>query len=67
MSVSTAIFASPQPIEEFLSKIKSGIRRYTLSANDILSDRICESVQKVSRADCQAWIIRCHSSLGVRL
>jgi hypothetical protein len=23
---------------------------------NILSDRICESVQKVSRADCQAWI-----------
>ena len=27
-----------------------------MSANDILSDRICASAQKVSQADCQAWI-----------
>jgi transposase len=44
------------PIEEFWSKVKAGIRRNTLSATDILSDRICDSVQKVSRSDCQAWI-----------
>jgi transposase len=44
------------PIEEFWSKVKAGIRRNALSATDILSDRICDSVQKVSRSDCQAWI-----------
>src|SRR3981189_3721566 len=37
-------------IEEFWSKVKAGIRRNTLSATDILSDRICDSVQKVSRS-----------------
>ena len=43
-------------IEEFWSEVKAGIRRNALTANDRLSDRICESVQKVTRANCQAWI-----------
>ena len=40
------------PIEEFLSKVKAGVRRTALTAHDRLSDRICESVQTVTRADC---------------
>jgi transposase len=44
------------PIEEFWSKVKAGVRRNSLTADDRLSDRICESVQMVTRADCQAWI-----------
>src|ERR1700730_9388499 len=44
------------PIEEFWAKIKAGIRRNALSAEDRLSDRICDSVHNVTRADCQAWI-----------
>jgi transposase len=44
------------PIEEFWSKVKVGVRRNALTADDRLSDRICESVQMVTRADCQAWI-----------
>src|ERR1700730_11306927 len=44
------------PIEEFWSKSKAGIRRNALTADDRLSDRICESVQMVTRPDCQAWI-----------
>ena len=44
------------PIEEFWSKVKAGVRRNALTADNILSDRIRESVQMVTRADCQAWI-----------
>ena len=44
------------PIEEFWSKVKAGVRRNALTADDRLSNRICESVQMVTRADCQAWI-----------
>ena len=44
------------PIEEFWSKVKAGVRRHALTAADRLSDRIRESVQMVTRADCQAWI-----------
>jgi transposase len=44
------------PVEEFWSKVKDGVRRNALTADDRLSDRICESVQKVTHANCQAWI-----------
>jgi transposase len=44
------------PIEEFWAKVKAGIRRNALRAEDRLSDRICESVNKVTRSDCEAWI-----------
>jgi transposase len=44
------------PIEELWSKVKAGVRRTALTADDRLSDRICESVQMVTRPDCQAWI-----------
>ena len=33
----------------------AGLRRYSLSANDILSDHIGYSVRQVSRVDCQAF------------
>jgi hypothetical protein len=44
------------PIEEFWSKVKAGVRRNALAADDQLSDRICEAVRMVTQADCQAWI-----------
>ena len=44
------------PIEEFWSKVKAGVRRNALTADDRLSERIYESVQTVTRVDCQAWI-----------
>lgn len=44
------------PIKEFWSKVKAGVLRNALTAVDRLSDRICKSVQMVTRADCQAWI-----------
>ena len=42
------------PIEEFWSKIKAGVRRSALTADDQLSDRICEAAQMVTQANCQA-------------
>lgn len=42
------------PIEEFWAKGKAGIRRTPLSVDGQLSDRICESVNKVEH--CLAWI-----------
>jgi transposase len=44
------------PIEKSWSKVKATVRRNKLTADDRLSDRICESVQVVTRFDCQAWI-----------
>ena len=44
------------PIEELWSKVKAGVRRTALTADDRLSDHICESVQMVTQPDCQAWI-----------
>jgi transposase len=44
------------PIEEFWSKVKAGVRRNALTTSDPLCDSICESVQLVTQADCQAWI-----------
>jgi hypothetical protein len=53
------------PIEEFWSKVKAGVSRSALTADDRLSDRICESVQMVSRAVCQhGFVMRCHSFQG---
>ena len=40
-------------IENFWSKVKGGVRRNALTADDRLSDRICESVQMVTQADFQ--------------
>jgi DDE superfamily endonuclease len=36
------------PIEEFWSKVMAGVRRIALTADDQLSDRICEAVQMVT-------------------
>jgi transposase len=44
------------PIEEFWSKVKAEVRKNALTTDDILSDRICESVQMVTQADWQALI-----------
>lgn len=44
------------PIKEFWSKVEAGVLRNALTAVDRLSDRICKSVQMVTRADCQTWI-----------
>lgn len=42
----------------------AGLRRYSLSANDILSDHVGYSVRQVSRVDCQAWKSRSVRSRG---
>jgi hypothetical protein len=44
------------PFEKAWSKVKAGVRRNVLTADDRLSDRICEYVQVVIRIDCQSWI-----------
>jgi transposase len=44
------------PFEKSWSKVKAGVRRNVLTADDRLSDRICESVQLVTRVNFQAWI-----------
>jgi transposase len=44
------------PIEEFWAKVKAGVRWNALTADDWLSDRICEAVLMVTQADCQVWI-----------
>lgn len=44
------------PIEEFWSKVKGGVRKTPLRADDRLTDRICDSVKKVTRSDCQGYI-----------
>jgi hypothetical protein len=56
MFIFTTVLSVSDPIEEFWSKVKAGVRRHALTAADRLSDRIRESVQMVTRADCQAWI-----------
>ncbi|ORE00707.1 hypothetical protein BCV72DRAFT_172948, partial [Rhizopus microsporus var. microsporus] len=43
-------------IEEFWSKVKTGVRRTLLTADDRLTDRICESAGKVTKKDCKGWI-----------
>ncbi|KAL7322216.1 hypothetical protein PS15p_212245 [Mucor circinelloides] len=44
------------PIEEFWSKVKAGVKRDTLTMNSNLSDRIVDSAKKVTVSDCQGWI-----------
>ncbi|KAG0749715.1 hypothetical protein G6F62_011135 [Rhizopus arrhizus] len=39
------------PIEEFWSKVKAGVRRTPLTADDRLTDHICESAGKVTKKD----------------
>jgi transposase len=44
------------PIEEFWSKIKAGVKRDCLTSTDNLSARIAESAKRVSVEDCQGWV-----------
>lgn len=44
------------PIEEFWSKVKAGVRRTPLTTDNRLTDRICESAGKVTKKDCEGWI-----------
>lgn len=44
------------PIEEFWSKVKAGIKQDSLMSGESLLERIKASVLKVKRSDCQGWI-----------
>ena len=44
------------PIEEFWSKVKAGVRRDGLIKDDNLNGRITESSLAVTPKDCQGWI-----------
>jgi hypothetical protein len=41
-------------LEEFWSKVKVGVRRNALTADDQLSDHVCEVIRTVIQTDCQA-------------
>lgn len=49
------------PIEEFWSKVKAGIKRETLTVSSNLSDRIVASSRLVTVKDCQGWIRHAYS------
>ncbi|CEG67929.1 hypothetical protein RMATCC62417_04276 [Rhizopus microsporus] len=44
------------PIEEFWSKVKSGIKRNPLDTTDRLTPRIMDAVTHVTLKDCRGWI-----------
>lgn len=44
------------PIEEFWSKVKSGIKRTPIDGKDTLTPRILESCSNVTLKDCKGWI-----------
>lgn len=44
------------PIEEFWSKVKSGVKRTPIDGKDNLTPRILESCSKVTLSDCKGWI-----------
>ena len=44
------------PIELFWSKLKSGVRRNTLTSADTLTPRIINSAYLVTSQDCKGWI-----------
>jgi transposase len=44
------------PIEEFWSKLKAGVRRNKLDKEDSLSPRILESAKHITPQYCQGWI-----------
>jgi hypothetical protein len=56
MFISYTVFTIPESYRGILVKSKGWDKRNTLNENYRLIDRICESVQKVTRGDCQAWI-----------
>jgi transposase len=44
------------PIEEFWSKVKFGVKRAPFDTGDTLTPRIMESCSKVTQEDCIGWI-----------
>jgi hypothetical protein len=54
--VSSAIFAILGPYWRIFLILMAGVSRNALTADDELSDHICEAVRMVTQADCQAWI-----------
>ncbi|KAI8635748.1 hypothetical protein BD408DRAFT_321847, partial [Parasitella parasitica] len=44
------------PIEEFWSKIKYGVKRHPFDKNSTLTLRILESTKAVTISDCNGWI-----------
>jgi hypothetical protein len=54
--VSSCIFFLLESHWRIWSKVKVGVRRNALTADDRLSDRTCESAQMVTRAGCQACV-----------
>ena len=44
------------PIEEFWSKLKAGVKRNLLTTDDTLLPRIIDSANQVTAQDCQGWI-----------
>ncbi|KAG2217446.1 hypothetical protein INT45_009645 [Circinella minor] len=44
------------PIEEFWSKLKAGVKRHLLTSDDTLLLRIIDSGNQVTAQDCQGWI-----------
>lgn len=56
MCLFATILSLLNPIEEFWSKVKFGVRREELSEKDQLTPRIMDSVKKVSPTDCEGWI-----------
>ncbi|KAG2217216.1 hypothetical protein INT45_013961 [Circinella minor] len=44
------------PIEEFWSKLKAGVKRHLLTTDDTLLPRIIDSANQITTQDCQGWI-----------
>ncbi|CEP08731.1 hypothetical protein [Parasitella parasitica] len=44
------------PIEEFWSKVKYGVKRHPFDKNSTLTQRILESTKAVTLSDCNGWI-----------
>jgi hypothetical protein len=64
--VSSSIFSFLNSIEEFCSKVKSGVRRNALTVDDRLNYRNCESVRMVTPEPTvkHGFVMRCHSFQG---
>jgi transposase len=44
------------PIEEFWSKVKYGVKRRPFDGSDTLTPRIVEACSQVTLTDCRGWI-----------
>jgi hypothetical protein len=51
-----ACLLSLRPIEEFWTKVKSGIKRNLFDTGDLLTSRIMELVTNVTLQNCRGWI-----------